>query len=326
MKAIVNQQYGSPDVLKLKDIEKPTPKEKEVLVKIYAAAMNAADWHCMRGTPKFSRIAFGLLKPKFQILGADVAGRVEAVGKNVTQFKPGDEVFGDLFDTFGSFAEYVCANENALILKPSNISFEEAAAVPLAGITALQGLRKGKIKSGQKVLINGGSGGVGTFSVQIAKSLGANVTAVCSTSKLDKMRSIGADHVIDYTKEDFTKGTQQYDLIIDNVGNHKVSGYKHALKPDGTCVISGFTSTGLMLQHAFKGSLVSMTGKQKIGLAGTAQMNQKDLSFLAELLHAGKIKPVIDRRYALSEVPQAMRYLEEGHAGGKIVINVLKDN
>lgn len=326
MKAIVNQQYGSPDVLALKEIEKPTPKENEVLIKVYAAALNAADWHLMRGSPKFARITLGLLKPKIQILGADVAGRVEAVGKNVKQFKPGDEVFGELFNSFGSFAEYVCAREDMVILKPSKISFEEAAAAPLSAITALQGLRKGKIMSGQSVLINGGSGGVGTFSVQIAKSFGANVTAVCSTAKLDKTKSIGADHVIDYTKENFTLGKQKYDLIIDNVGNHTVSEYQRALKPSGICVITGFTSGGLMLQHAFKGSLVSMTGKQKIGLSGTAQMNQKDLSFIAELLQAGKIKSVIDRRYPLSEVPKAMHYLEEGHAGGKIVINVQNNN
>ncbi len=325
MKAIVYTQYGPPDVLQLTEIEKPTPKDNEVLIKVHAASLNAADWHLLRAKPFLARLASGLLKPKNTILGADVAGRVEAVGSNVKQFKPGDEVFGDLsVSGWGGFAEYVCARESALALKPANITFEEAAAAPLAAVTALQGLRnKGQIRSGQKVLINGASGGVGTFAVQIAKSFGAEVTGVCSTKKLDTTRSIGADHVIDYTQEDFTKNGQQYDLIFDVAANHSTSDYKRALSPNGICVIAGFTTMShLMFQVTLLGAWVSMTGNKKIGGMGTAKANQKDLLVIKDLLETGKVVPVIDRRYPLSQTAEAFRYLEEGHAGGKIIITV----
>jgi NADPH:quinone reductase-like Zn-dependent oxidoreductase len=267
-------------------------------------------------------MGFGLLKPKNKILGADIAGRIEAAGKNVTRFQPGDEVFGDLsICGFGAFAEYVCASEDALVSKPVNISFEEAAAVPLAAVTALQGLRdKGRIQQGQKVLINGASGGVGTFAVQIAKSLGAEVTGVCSTSKLDMVRSIGADHVIDYTQEDFTKNGQRYDLILAANGYHPISDYKRALSPKGTYVMTG-GSGAQMVQAIIMGPVISMTGSKKLGNLAM-KPNKKDLVFMKELLEAGKVAPVVDRRYPLSEVAEAIRYLEEGHARGKVAIAV----
>jgi len=319
MKAIVYERYGSPDVLQLREIEKPAPKDDEVLVKVNAASVNAADMHFMRGSPFIMRLlGFGFLKPKNKILGSDIAGQVEAVGRNVTQFHPGDEVFGNIR---GSFAEYVCARENALVLKPRNTSFEEAAAVPLASITALQGLRdKGKIRPEQKVLINGASGGVGTFAVQIAKSYGTEVTAVCSTRNLDLVRSFGADHVIDYTKEDFTKNGQHYDLIVAANGYHPILDYKRALAPRGTYVMTGGSMTQLY-QAILLGPWISMSGSKKMGNL-LAKFNQKDLVFMKELLEAGKVKPVIDRRYPLSEVAEAIRYLEEGHARGKIVITI----
>ncbi len=323
MKAIVHYKYGPPDVLNLEEVRKPTPKEDEVLVNVHAASANAADWHLLRADPFLVRImGFGLLKPKNTILGADIAGRVEAVGRNVTQFQPGDEVFGDLSgDGFGGFAEYVCASEDALALKPANISFEEAAAAPLAAVTALQGLRdKGKIQPGQKVLINGASGGVGTFAVQIAKSFGAEVTGVCSTSKLDMVRSIGADHVIDYTQEDFTKNGQHYDLILAANGYHPISHYKRALSPNGIYVMTG-GSGAQMFQAMLLGPIMSMTGSKKMGNT-MAKPNKKDLALLAELLETGKVVPVIDRRYPLREVPEAIRHLEEGHARGKVVITL----
>jgi NADPH:quinone reductase-like Zn-dependent oxidoreductase len=324
MKAIIYTKYGSPDVLELQEIEKPTPKDDEVLVKIHAAAANPADWHLMRAEPFLARLENGLLKPKHTRLGADVAGRVEAVGRNARQFRVGDEVFGELsLNRLGSFAEYVCVHEEFLALKPANLSFEAAAAVPLAAFTALQGLRdKGRIKSGQKVLINGASGGVGTFAVQIAKAFGTEVTGVCSTRNLELVRSIGADHAIDYTKEDFTKNGQRYDLIFDAVGNRSVADFKRALKPNGICAVAGFTSLPLLFQAMFLGPLISMTGSKNIGLMATAKANKKDLLFIKELLEAGKVKPVIDRTYPLSEVPEAIRYLEEGHARGKVVIMV----
>ena len=322
MKAIVYQKYGSPDVLELKEVQKPTPKDNEVLVKVHAASVNPLDWHFLRGEPFLARLKTGLLKPKNKILGADIAGRVEAVGRNVKQFQPGDEIFGDMYECgLGAFAEYVCDSEDALALKPANMTFEQAAAVPAAAVTALQGLRdKGQIQPGQRVLINGASGGVGTFAVQIAKSFGAEVTAVCSTRNLDMVRSIGADHVIDYTQEDFTQNGQRYDLIIDAVGNRSVSDLKRALNPEGICVIIGYSSPVLFFQHMFKGPWISMTGSKKIGLMGEAKPNKKDLVFLKELLEAGKVVPVIDRRYPLTEVAEALRYLEEGHARGKVVI------
>jgi len=322
LKAIIYTKYGPPEVLQLKEVEKPVPKDNEVLVKIIAASANPADWHMIRGEPVFARVIFGLFKPKKMIPGIDIAGQVEAVGKNVKEFRSGDEVFGDT-GWGGAFAEYVCVNEKRLVLKPANISFEEAASVSVAGITALQSLRdKGQIKSGQKVLIIGASGGVGTFAVQIAKYLGAEVTGVCSTKKLDMVHSIGADKVIDYTKEDFTNTSQKYDLIIDNVANRSVVNLKRALNPNGVCVIVGFTSVSLMFQYMFLGPLVSMIGNKKIVSLGTANLNKKDLDFLRELLETGKVKPVIDRRYPLSEVPDAIRYLEEGHARGKVVITI----
>jgi NADPH:quinone reductase-like Zn-dependent oxidoreductase len=322
MKAIVYQKYGSPDVLELKEVDKPTPKDDEVLIKVHAAAANAADWHLLRADPFLIRLVSGLLKPKNQRLGADVAGTVEGVGRNVTQFQLGDEVFGDISGCgFGAFAEYVSVPENVLALKPANISFEDAAAVPMAAVTALQGLRdKGQIQSGQKVLINGASGGVGTFAVQIAKSFGAEVTGVCSTAKMDIVRSIGADHVIDYTQEDFTQNGPRYDLILAANGYQSLSDYKRALSTEGIYVVSGGSMTQIF-QGMLLGPLMSMTGSKKMGNL-LARPNQKDLVFMKELLEAGKVVPVIDRRYPLSEVPEAIRYLEKGHALGKVVITV----
>jgi NADPH:quinone reductase-like Zn-dependent oxidoreductase len=292
------------------------------LVKVRAASVNAGDWHLLRADPFLTRLAFGLLRPKHKILGADVAGRVEAVGGNVTQFQPGDEVFGDLSGCgFGGFAEYVCASEDALALKPANTSFEEAAAVPSAAATALQGLRdKGQIQQGQTVVINGASGGVGTFAVQIAKSFGAEVTGVCSTSKMDMVRSIGADQVIDYTQEDFTKNGRRYDLILAANGNHPISAYKRALSPEGTYVMSG-GSGPQMFQTMLLGPMISMTGHKKMGNL-LKKSNKKDLVVLKEFLEAGEITPVIDRMYPLAEVPEALGYLENGHARGKVIITV----
>jgi NADPH:quinone reductase-like Zn-dependent oxidoreductase len=323
MKAIVCTKYGPPEVLQLAQVEKPVPKDNEVLVKVHAASVNKADWIMMRGKPFLVRLAgFGLLKPRNRIPGADVAGRVEAVGKDVKQLKPGDEVFGDLAQWgLGGFAEYVCAHEDALAVKPVNITFEEAAAVPMSALTALQGLRKGKIQPGQKVLINGASGGVGTFTVQIAKSFGAEVTAVCSTRSLDVARSIGADHVVDYTQEDFTKNGQHYDLIIAANGYQPISAYKRALSPKGIYVMTG-GSGAQMVQAMFLGPLISKIGSKKMGSLSDMKPNKEDYAFLRGLLEAGKIVPVIDRRYPLSQVPEALRYLGEGHARGKIVITV----
>ena len=265
MKAIVCRKYGSPDVLRLEEIEKPTPKDHEVLLKVHAASANAGDWHLLRGEPFPVRLMFGLLKPRIKILGADVAGRVAAVGRNVSQFQPGDAVFGDISVCgFGAFAEYVCVTENALVLKPANLSFEEAAAVPAAAVTALQGLRKGQIQPGQKVLVNGASGGVGTFAVQIAKSFGADVTGVCSTRNLDRVRSMGADHVIDYTQEDFTQNGQRYDLILAANGYHSIGDYKRALSPNGIYVMTG-GSGAQMFQAMFLGPWLSMVGNKKMG-------------------------------------------------------------
>jgi len=322
MNAIIYTKYGPPEVLHIKQVEKPTPKENEVLVKVIAASVNPADWHIIRGEPKFARLAFGLTKPKNIIPGIDVAGKVEAVGKNVKEFQPGDEVFGDC-GRGGAFAEYVCVQEKSVASKPSNISFEEGASISVAAMSALQGLRnKGQIKTGQKVLINGSSGGVGTFAVQIAKYFGAEVTGVCSSRNLDLVRSIGADKVIDYTKEDFTNTPQKYDLIIDNVANRSVAELKRALSPNGRCVIIGFSSLSRMFQHIFLGPLVSMFGSKKIISLGTMIQNKKDLNSLKELLESGKIKPVIDRIYPLGDVAEAIRYVEEGHARGKVVITV----
>jgi NADPH:quinone reductase-like Zn-dependent oxidoreductase len=319
MKAIVYEKYGPPEVLQLKEVEKPAPKNNEVLVKVHAASVNHGDLPILRGEPLQRLMGGGPLKPKHNILGDDIAGRVEAVGRNVKQFQPGDDVFG--ISAFGAFAEYVCASEDLLVLKPASMTFEEAAAVPFAAITALNGIRdKGQIQSGQKVLINGASGGVGTFAVQIAKSFGAEVTGVCSTRKLDMARSIGADQVIDYTQEDFTKSRQRYDLILAVGGYHPILDYKRALSPEGIYVCAG-GSLAQYFQALLLGPLISMTGSKKMG-AMYAKPNQNDYVFLIELFEAGKVGPVIDRRYPLSEVPEALRYLEEGHAQGKVVITV----
>jgi NADPH:quinone reductase-like Zn-dependent oxidoreductase len=323
MKAIVCTKYGSPDVLQLKEVAKPTPKDNEVLAKVHAASANAYDWHLLTADSFLVRLGGGgLLKPKNTILGADIAGRVEAVGRNAKQFQPGDEVFGDISGCGnGGFAEYVCARENALALKPASMTFEEAAAVPMAALTALQGLRdKGQIQPGQKVLINGASGGVGTFAVQIAKSFGAEVTGVCSTRNLDMVRSIGADQVIDYTQEDFTKDEQRYDLILAANGYHSILDYKRALSPKGICVTTG-GSMAQIFQAMLLGPWISMTGSKKMRML--AAKPNKDLAFMKELLEAGKVVPVIDRRYPLSEVPEALRYLGEGHAKGKVVITMI---
>lgn len=320
MKAIVYTQYGPPDVLQIQEVAKPTPKDNEVLVKLHAASANPADWRLMRGTPFFARFTSGLQKPKNTVLGADIAGRVEAIGRNVTQFQPGDEVFGEI--SAGGFAEHACVPENVVALKPTNISFAQAAAVPLAAITALQGLRdKGQIQAGQKVLINGASGGVGTFAVQLAKAFGAEVTGVCSTRNVEMVRSIGADHIIDYTQENFTNNGQRYDLILDNMANRSVSDYRRSLNPNGICVVVGFSTMTYLLQVALLGLWVTKTSGQTIG-AMLANANTQDLIFLKGLLEAGEVVPVIDRCYPLSEAPEAIRYLEKGHARGKVVITI----
>ena len=321
MKAVVYPEYGSPDVLQIEEVEKPTPSENQVLVKVHAASINAADYRMMRANPFLVRLMTGgLLKPKDTRLGSDVAGQVEAVGENVKQFRPGDEVFGC---RHGAFAEYVCAREGLLALKPANSSFEEAAAVPVAALTALQGIRyAGGIRPGQKVLIQGASGGVGTFAVQLAKSFGAEVTAVCSTRNLDMARSIGADHVIDYTREDFTRNRQRYDLIFAANGYHSLSAYKRALSPQGIYVCAGGTMPQFF-QAMLLGSLMSRNGGKKMCFMGIAKVNQEDLVFLAEHLKVVKIVPVIDRSYPLSEVAEAFRYVEDTHAQGKVVITTV---
>jgi NADPH:quinone reductase-like Zn-dependent oxidoreductase len=303
MKAIVYHNYGSPDVLKCEEVEKPAAGDNQVLIKVYAASLNAADWHRLSADIFLVRLmGGGLLKPKDQRLGIDLAGRVEAVGSNVTQFQPGDEVFGS---GSGAFAEYACAREGTVVLKPTTLTFEAAAAVPVAALTALQGLRdNGQIQPGQRVLIQGASGGVGTFAVQIAKSFGAEVTAVCSTRNLDMVRSIGADHVIDYTQEDFTRTGQRYDLILAVNGYHPILDYRRALTPTGIYVLVGSSSAHLfraLLQAMLLGPLISRTGRQKMGFMGVAKIDEKDLVFVKELLEAGKVTPVIDRTYPLSE-------------------------
>ncbi|MCH8058201.1 MAG: NAD(P)-dependent alcohol dehydrogenase [Proteobacteria bacterium] len=322
MKAIVYRCYGSPDVLEFEDIEKPTPADDEVLVKVVAASVNPLDWHYMRGSPYIMRLLAGLGAPNDARMGVDFAGTVEAVGRNVKRFKRGDEVFGG---SSGAFAEYVTVREDrALVLKPANMTFEQSATVPIAGITALQALRdKGKIKRGTKVLINGASGGVGTFAVQIAKSFGAEVTGVCSTRNVAMVRSIGADHVIDYTQEDYTKSGQRYDLIIDNVGNHSLLANRRALNPDGIMVIVGGPKGNWLrpLMSPIKALMLSpFVGQEFVMIL--AKLRSEDLAILGDLMQAGKVTPVIDRRYRLSEVPAAIRYSEEGHARGKIVIDL----
>lgn len=327
MKAIMFHQYGSPDALTLEEVRKPAPKENEVLVKVHAASANAGDWHLMRGDPFLIRVGYGLRKPKVNILGADIAGRVEAVGGNVTQFRPGDEVFGDISaHGFGAFAEYVAVPEEALVLKPARLTFEEAAAVPSAALTALQGLRDhGQVQPGQKVLINGASGGVGSFAVQIAKAFGAEVTAVCSTHKVEMVRSIGADHVIDYTQEDFTQSGQRYDLILAVGGAHSIYEYKRALSPEGRYVMVGGSSMTQFFQAMLLGPFISISGRQKMSLM-MVKPKQSDLAFVKELLEVGEVVPVLDGIYTLTEVPDAIRYLEEGRAQGKVVISLLQPN
>jgi NADPH:quinone reductase-like Zn-dependent oxidoreductase len=324
MKAIICPRYGSPDVLQLREVEKPTPQPDEVLIQIHAASLNSRDLRMLRANPFLMRLMpGGLFRPKNKILGADLAGRVEAIGSNIKQFQPGDEVFGYLPSATGqgTFSEYVCANENLLALKSTNLTFEQAAAVPEAAMTALQGLRdKGNIQPGQKVLINGASGGVGMFAVQIAKAFGAEVTAVCSTRNLEMVRAIGADHVIDYKVEDFTQKGRQYDLILAVNGYHPISDYLRALKPEGIYVVAGGSMVQLF-QAASQGKGISKNGSQKIYVASLVQ-SQKDLVFIKGLLESGEIMPVIDGCYPLSRTAEAFWYFENEHAQGKVVITI----
>ena len=326
MKAIVYRKYGSPEVLKCEEMKEPTAGADEVLIKVHAASVNPLDWHFMRGMPYVVRLMTGLRKPKMTQLGVDVAGRVEAVGRNVTQFKGGDEVFGSCR---GAFAEYACASERALIAKPDNVTFEQAASVPIAAYTALQGLRgKGQIQPGQKVLINGAAGGVGTFAVQIAKAFRADVTGVCSTRNLDMVRSIGADRVIDYTRQNFTQSGERYDLIFDLVGNHSLSACRRALNPKGMYVGGGGTSDRWMIGPLIRlttARVLSQFVSQKL-VTVLARSNRNDLIIMCDLMKTGKVKPVIDKRYRLSEVPEAIRYLEQGHAQGKVIITPQRTN
>ncbi len=320
MKAIVQYIYGSPDVLKLQEIDKPVVKDDEVLLRVHASSVNPADWHFMRGSPFIMRMmGFGLLKPKRRVLGIDVAGRVEAVGKDVKRFQPGDDVFGW---SEGAFAEYVSVSQGELAPKPDDLTFEQAAAVPLAGLTALQGLRdKGRVRPGQKVLVIGASGGVGTFAVQIAKSFGAEVTGVCSTRNLQMVRSIGADHVIDYTKEDFIRLGQRYDLIFQLAGTRSPFDCRRALTPEGTLVQSSGTGRFAGIDRLLKALVLSPFVSQSLRTF-IARNNTEDLVVLKQLIETGKVTPVIDRSHELSEVPEAIRYVEEGHARGKVVITV----
>ena len=322
MKAIVHNTYGSPDVLELQEIDKPDPTDDEVLVRVRAASVNPVDWYSLTGTPYVGRMQMGLRKPKGNSVRIDFAGTVEAVGRDVTEFRPGDEVFG----RSGAFAEYVCVPaDEALALKPANLTFEQAAAVPLAALTALQGLRDtGQLQPGGKVLINGASGGVGTFAVQIAKALGAEVTGVCSTRNVDLVRSLGADHVIDYTQEDFTRSDRRYDLMLDLAGSRSWSACRRVLNPQATLVIVGAPKGNRLLgplSHMVRVRLAAVRSSQK-ALFFIAKFNKADMVVLRELLEAGKVTPVIDRRYELSDIADALRYLGEGHAQGKIVLTV----
>lgn len=321
MKAMVYTQYGSPDVLRLADVAKPTPKDDQVLVKVHAAAVNSADDRALRGEPFIARVFFGLFKPKNPILGVDVAGVVEAVGRNVTRFKVGDAVYGDLSGSgSGSFAEYVAAPAHLLAHKPAHLSFEEAAAVPMAGVTALQGLReKGRLQAGERVLIYGASGGVGTFAIQIAKALGAEVTAVTSTGKVEMARALGAAHVVDYTRDDFAANGAQYDVILAINGYRPIADYARALRPGGRYVMAG-GSDAQIFEATLRGPLMSRGGKTLGHLF--AKPNADDLAFLGELIEAGVVKPVIERCYPLSETADALRYLGSGHARGKVVISL----
>ena len=322
MRAIAYHEYGSPDVLNFEEVEKPVPKDDEVLIKVRAASVNPLDWRLMNGKPAILRIFFGLRKPRLGRPGIDVAGEVEAVGRNVTQFKPGDEVFGA---SRGAFAEYACTAASKLVLKPDNVTFEQAASVNVAGLSALQGLRDhGKIQLGSRVLINGAAGGVGTFAVQVAKSFGAHVTGVCSHRNIDMVTSIGADEVIDYTQNDFTTSNQRYDMILECVGNHSFSGCRRVLSPHGRFVMIGAphdASLISLLALMIEPLLLSLFVSQK-AVMFIAKSSQDDLTLLGELIATGKLEPVIDSRYTLSKVPEALRYLEEGHARGKVLITL----
>jgi NADPH:quinone reductase-like Zn-dependent oxidoreductase len=323
MKAAVRDRYGSPEVIEIREVEKPTPSDEEVLVRVHAASVNPADWYGVTGRPFAGRVLMGLLKPKERALGVDYAGTVEAVGRNVTLFRAGDEVFGG---RNGAFAEYLCARaDRAVVKKPANVTFEEAAAVPIAAITALQGLRdKGNLQPGQKVLINGASGGVGTFVVQIAKALGAEVTAVCSTRNVELVRSLGADHVIDYTREDFTRSDRRYDLMLDVAGSRSWSEYRRVLDPQATLVVVGAPKGNRLigpLSHVVKVRLAALRSSQRT-VFFIAKFNKADMEVLRDLLESGKVKPVIDRRYKLSEIADAFRYLGGGHCRAKVVITV----
>jgi NADPH:quinone reductase-like Zn-dependent oxidoreductase len=327
MKAFVYERYGPPDVLELREADKPVVGDDDVLVRVHAISVNPVDWHTLTGTPYLVRLESGLRKPKRQVLGVDFAGTVEAIGRNVNQFQPGDEVFGA---KSGAFAEYVCVREDrAVALKPANVTFEQAAAVPVAAISALQGLRdKGQIQSGQKVLINGASGGVGTFAVQIAKSFGAEVTGVCNTRNVETARSIGADHVIDYTEQDFTQSGHRYDLMLDIAGSRSWSDCSRVLDDKAILVVVGGPKKGRWigpLGQALKLRLGSVADSRRVVAPFLAKINKEDLVALQELLEAGTVTPVIDKRYELSDAPEALRYLGEGHARGKIVVTVLGD-
>jgi NADPH:quinone reductase-like Zn-dependent oxidoreductase len=316
MKAFLCEKYGPPERLRMADVEKPAPDADEVLVKVLAMSVNPADWHSMRGKPLFSRLTLGLVRPKHTILGVDIAGQVEGVGSGVTRFKPGDEVCANLLDYgYGGFAEYVSVPGDVMSSKPANLSFEEAAAVPMAAVTALQGLRQlGEIQPEQKVLINGASGGVGHFAVQIAKSYGPEVAGVTSTRNIDLVRSLGADHVVDYTMTDFARTGRRYDLILDTIGNRSVSDLRRALAEGGKAAVSGFTTVAKLMG-------VSLRGGKDIGMV-QVHVTTKDLELLSELIEAGKVRPQIDRRYPFAEIPAAIAYLEQGRARGKVVVGV----
>jgi NADPH:quinone reductase-like Zn-dependent oxidoreductase len=320
MKAIVYTKYGPPEVLQLKEVARPTPKNDEVLIKVEAVSVNRSDWEGLRGKPLYARLG-GLLRPRQQRLGSDIAGRVELAGRNVRRFRPGDEVFGDVLPRLGGFAEYVCARESALALKPASMTFEEAAAIPQAAVIALQGIRdKGQVQPGHKVLINGAGGGAGTFAIQLAKLYGAEVTGVDNIGKLDFMRSLGADYVIDHTRKDFTKNGKQYDLILDVVAHRSVFAYKRALRTNGSYFLAG-GSVATMLQILLVGPWIGRTTGKKIRILAV-RPNTEDVDFMKDLIEAGKVTPVIDKTYPLSEVPEAIGYVGEGQAKGKVVITV----
>lgn len=322
MKAITFTHYGSPEVLRLEEVDTPTPDNGQVLIKIHAAAANPLDWHLMRAKPFIVRLGQGFWRPRVPRLGADIAGVVEAVGKDVMEFKPGDAVFGSI--GAGGFAEYACTTEKNLVHKPANVSFEAAAASPVVGLTAIQGMRDvGHIQPDEKVLVNGASGGIGTFAVQYAKALGAEVTGVCSTRNLELVRSIGADHVVDYTQSDFSQNGQQYALIFDTIGNIAIAAARRALQPQGRCVVAGFTTLLHIFELGILGNLKSSKAEKKVGMMGTAEVKKQDLLLIKELLEAGKIVPVIDRGYPLHETAKAIAYLEQGHARGKVMVSVV---